>query len=221
MTLVGIVDDHRLFNTALAIALRAEGLRVAWPTPGTPCELDRIRDRLLEIAPDVVLLDRMLGPRASGEDLICPISKSGTSVVVISAFLDDWTIGRCLALGADACIPKAAPLETVLATVSTLAMGGSVVPAAERARLIAEFQRRRSTLVRDRAKFDLLTSREGDVLAELVAGRSVREIAASFCVSEPTVRSQVRAILTKLNVRSQLQAVAAVAAAGWRATSTV
>ncbi|MGH3263684.1 MAG: response regulator transcription factor [Trebonia sp.] len=219
MTLVAIVDDHRLFNTALAIALRAEGLRVAWPTPGTPCELDRIRERLLEIKPDVLLIDRMLGPRASGEDLIYPISNSGTSVVVVSAFLDDWTIGRCLALGAGACISKAEPLENVLAAVAALAAGEKVVPAAERARLIAEFQRRRSTLARDRANFELLTSREEDVLAELVAGRSVREIAARFYVSEPTVRSQVRAILTKLNVRSQLQAVAAASAAGWKAPS--
>jgi DNA-binding NarL/FixJ family response regulator len=46
-------------------------------------------------------------------------------------------------------------------------------------------------------------------------GRSAAEIAASSFVSLATVRSQIRAILQKLDVTSQLAAVAAAHHSGW------
>jgi DNA-binding NarL/FixJ family response regulator len=45
----------------------------------------------------------------------------------------------------------------------------------------------------------------------------VTEIARGWVVSEATVRSHVRGVLTKLNVGSQLAAVAAALDAGWLA----
>lgn len=57
-------------------------------------------------------------------------------------------------------------------------------------------------------RFAELTSREQDVLAELIAGRSAAEIAAAQHVSLATVRSHIRAVLAKLGVSSQLAAVA-------------
>ncbi|HEU5035379.1 MAG TPA: response regulator transcription factor [Nocardioides sp.] len=54
-----------------------------------------------------------------------------------------------------------------------------------------------------------LSPRESEVLALMHAGESVGSIADRLGVSEATVRSQVRAVLRKLDVRSQLAAVAA------------
>ena len=55
----------------------------------------------------------------------------------------------------------------------------------------------------------LLTPREAQVLQLLHAGQPVRTIADSFAVAEATVRSQVKSLLRKLAVNSQLSAVAA------------
>ena len=63
--------------------------------------------------------------------------------------------------------------------------------------------------------FERLSSRETQVLQALADGRSVAEIARDWVVSEATVRTQVRAVLTKLGVTSQLAAVAAARRAGW------
>lgn len=49
-----------------------------------------------------------------------------------------------------------------------------------------------------------------EVLDRLVEGRRAAAIAAEFVVSLTTVRSQIRSILLKLQVRSQLEAVALV-----------
>ncbi len=54
-----------------------------------------------------------------------------------------------------------------------------------------------------------LTIRELEVLAELAAGKSNREIAASLLTSERTVTSHMEHILTKLSVRNRTAAAAA------------
>jgi DNA-binding NarL/FixJ family response regulator len=67
-----------------------------------------------------------------------------------------------------------------------------------------------------RQRLERLTPREAQVLRELMAGHQVGEIARTWFVSETTVRTQVKAILTKLEVRSQLAAVGLAHRAGWQ-----
>ena len=54
-----------------------------------------------------------------------------------------------------------------------------------------------------------------EVLAYLMEGVPAEEIAERTFVAVATVRSHIRAVLTKLNVNSQLAAVAAARRAGW------
>lgn len=64
-------------------------------------------------------------------------------------------------------------------------------------------------------EFNRLTPREEEVLFALMRGAKARDICAQSFVSMPTVRSQIRAILTKLGVTSQLAAVALAYQSGW------
>lgn len=57
-------------------------------------------------------------------------------------------------------------------------------------------------------RFERLSPRECETLAGLVRGDSAVAIAHRHCVSLATIRSQIRAILTKLDVTSQREAVA-------------
>ena len=66
-----------------------------------------------------------------------------------------------------------------------------------------------------RARLQQLTSRENEILGLLMEGNTVSEIARLNVVSEATVRTQVRSILTKLEVSSQLAAVGVAHRAGW------
>lgn len=74
---------------------------------------------------------------------------------------------------------------------------------------------RRDRLEALRAPFQQLTPREQDVLAGLVRGLSAPAIAEEAIVSATTVRSQIRAILLKLGVHSQLEAVSLARRARW------
>jgi two-component system, NarL family, nitrate/nitrite response regulator NarL len=213
MTLAAIVDDHRLFSQSLSVALRAHGLEVIEPVLSS---LDDVCALMLERRPSVVLLDRDLGPLGNAEPLIRPLADAGCAVVVVSALLDDLVEGRCLALGAAACIHKSEPFPAVLATVLEAADGQTLVSDAKRQRLVAEWQRWQAA-ERDRvAAFGRLTPREVSVLGLLMDGLAVRAIAQRFSVSEATVRTQVRGILVKLGVRNQLEAVALATRASWR-----
>lgn len=65
--------------------------------------------------------------------------------------------------------------------------------------------------------FERLSRRERQVLSSLMRGQSVREISRDAYVSVPTVRSQIRSILVKLGVSSQLGAVVLAYRSGWEA----
>ena len=74
------------------------------------------------------------------------------------------------------------------------------------------------------ARFGTLSVRESEVLEELMSGKSAADIATESYVSIATIRSQIKAILRKLGVNSQLAAVVLAYQVGWsrsdvRATS--
>ena len=62
----------------------------------------------------------------------------------------------------------------------------------------------------------MLSARERQVLGSLMSGLTVREIAKAGSVSEGTVRTQVKAILAKLEVGTQLAAVGLAHEVNWR-----
>ncbi|MBT8248636.1 MAG: hypothetical protein KJN81_00115, partial [Acidimicrobiia bacterium] len=66
-----------------------------------------------------------------------------------------------------------------------------------------------------RRKYERLTTREMAILAEISAGRSATEIAESSYTSVNTVRSHIKSVLQKLEVNSQVQAVAMAHQNGW------
>lgn len=64
--------------------------------------------------------------------------------------------------------------------------------------------------------FEKLSPREQNVLVKLMGGATARQICDEDYVSLPTVRTQIRAITSKLGVSSQLGAVVLAYQSGWR-----
>ncbi len=217
MTTVLLVDDHRLFATSVALALGAQGFSVDAPALTSLAEL---RDRIRGARPDLVVVDRALGAIGEGEPLVACAHEAGIPAVVLSGALDDVAAGRCYALGAVACLSKSEPLDLLLATVAAVANGDQPVPQTERDRLVDAWRRSQAAADAAAGPFSRLTRREAEVLRDLMEGHSVKAIAAAAAVSELTVRSQVHAVLAKLGVSSQLEAVAKALHAGWLGPAT-
>jgi DNA-binding NarL/FixJ family response regulator len=120
--------------------------------------------------------------------------------------------------GAVGFISGGAGIDEFAAEVEAILSGRGGFNAAERARLselAAEARRAESGITRGLAS---LTPRESEVLDALLEGKRTSDIAADGFVSVTTVRNQVQAILTKLNVHSQLEAVAAARRHRWEAS---
>ena len=208
-----IVEDHELLAGTLALALKDRGLEVfATSGPGA----DDVVGLAAGLAPVTVLLDLELGSDlGSGQDLIRPLTDAGGRVVMMTGVTDPARLGACVEAGAVGVLSKSDPFADLVEAVERLAKDEELLTYARRQELLADLRQARRDR-RDRMKpFTDLTAREQAVLAELVAGQSVEAIATASYVSVATVRTQVRAILQKLGVNSQLAAVAMARSAGW------
>jgi DNA-binding NarL/FixJ family response regulator len=216
LTRVAIVEDHHLFAEALDVALTLEGHEVHRVPFVEPVSANHLVSAVLKVRPRVALLDLDLGTSADGARLVEPIVRSGIHVVVVTASIDEARWGECLRHGARVVLAKTAPLNTILATIRLISEGRPVLGHVERERIIAVFHRERALLQKLRSRLELLSRREREVLGQLMAGRQVRDIAKQSFVSEATVRTQVKSILAKLEVTSQLAAVGVAHRTRWQ-----
>lgn len=210
-----LVEDHVLFAESLELALDLEGHDASSVSPNAFTSAQALLSRVLRLRPGVVLLDLDLGALGDGRLLIAPLVESGAQVVVVTAATDRARWGECLALGARRVLPKSGSLNEILATIRRLDQGLPVLAADERNALIALARQQSRERADARERLERLTPREGEVLGRLMQGETVREIAARFVVSDATVRTQVKSILAKLAVSSQIAAVGLANRAEW------
>ena len=211
-TVIAVIDDHQLLRASLAAALEAEGYEVVSPAL---TEVGEVAEMLDKLQPAVALLDLDLGPFGSGEELLPALQEMGARVLIVSGQSDDAVVGRCLEAGAHGSVPKTASIDELLEAVMKTAAGQPVLSVQERERLLDAWRERKNAVSEAMEPFESLTKREADVLCGLMAGKSVERIARDSYVSVATVRTQVRAVLLKLGVSSQLEAVAKANQAGW------
>ena len=207
-----IVDDHELVATSLALALRADGF------DAQRCESCQVADVLAaarSLTPGIVLLDLDLADAGEGATLVPPLRTLGWDVQILTGTSAHDRIGGAVAAGAAGWVSKSADFAGLIATVRDLAAGRPTSSPAERAELVASFekstararqrQERRAELAE---RLSRLSRREREVLEYLAEGSQAGAIAEEFVVSLATVRAQIRSILAKLEVGSQLAATA-------------
>lgn len=169
------------------------------------------------VQPDVVLLDLFLGSVGTATPIIGPLTELGARVLVITASDDPVRLAECLEAGGAGVFSKASPFNDLLDMLVDAVRGETVIEPQARAALLSLLRERRAEERRQWSGFRMLTPREAAVLQALMDGRLAEEIAASDGVSVATVRAQIRAVLQKLGVNSQLAAVAMARRAGWPA----
>ncbi len=208
-----IVEDHQLLAQSLSFALMAEGLAV------TVAELDSpagILDAFAQSGAGIVLLDLDLGGAVGdGLELVAPLCARGARVLVVSGSTDRPRLAGCLEQGAVGVLPKSTPYERLVEAVMDVAAGRPVLPDSQRHAMLSELRAWRARQRHEMAPFETLTSRESQVLAALMDGEGCEAIASAWFVSEATVRTQIRGVLTKLGVSSQLAAAAQAQRVGW------
>jgi DNA-binding NarL/FixJ family response regulator len=210
-----IVDDHPLLALALCAELERSGIDVAQldPNPGP----NQLVETISTDPPDCAVLDLGLPFPGGGSTLIEPLVDREIRVVVLTGETDRRLLTRSSVAGAQVVLSKTETLATIVDVIVRVAAGQDVRPA-QRGEFAAEFRQLSAEQHRRHAPFDGLSPRERQVLAGLMDGENPAVLAERNYVSVATVRSQVKSLLSKLGVSSQLEAVAMAHRSRWNPT---
>lgn len=210
---VAVISHLRLLVEAVAAALAGTGhdvTRLPWPDPEAEPAIPVPREGD-DRPPEVLVIVCEDADQAAVEGVRRAAGRYGGRCLVVSGARPGPLWGGFLDAGAAAVLPASTSIDELLEAVETLARGDEVTGIFERQVLLRRWFAQQAERDVNRSRIALLTPREREVLALLHEGCSTLTIAERLGVSPTTVRSQIRAILRKLGVRSQLAAVAVLA----------
>jgi len=165
-------------------------------------------ERARRLAPDVVLMDIRM-PDLDGIAATRELSRAAPEarVLILTTFEQDDYVFGALRAGASGFLLKRTRPEELIAGVHTIAAGDSLLSPSVTRRVIDRMAQQPTPELVGKAKLDELTPREREVLALVAQGLSNREIAAVLVVEESTIRTHVKRILMKLDLRDRIQVV--------------
>ncbi len=187
-----IVDDHVMIRLGLVEAVNGEA---DFKVVGQAGNCEEALAIYPQCHPDVVIMDFQM-PGADGASVTGRLLALHPNVKVLlhSMYEGEEDIWRSVEAGALGYVSKSSDVEELLSALRHLVNGDTYFPPAIAAKLNARRQRHS------------LSPRELQVLKEIVAGRSNKEIISSLKISEATVKLHIANMLTKLGVLDRTQA---------------
>jgi DNA-binding NarL/FixJ family response regulator len=200
-----IVDDDDLMRAGLQAVLSSdETVEVVGEAADGRQGIEMTR----RLAPDVVLMDVRM-PDLDGIAATRQIVAAGprTRILILTTFSDDDYVFGALSAGASGFLLKRTQPEHLIAAIHTVAAGDSLLSPAITRIVIDRMARLPQPDPAAGRRLAELTPRERDVLELLARGLSNAEAAARLLVEETTIKTHVRRILAKLELRDRVQAV--------------
>ncbi len=186
------VDDHPLVREGIA------GLVGVQPDMTLVAEACNGRDAIQQFRthrPDITLMDLQM-PEMNGIDALIAIRNEfpGAKVIVLTTYAGDVQIVRALKAGAQAYLLKNTLHKELLETIRAVNAGKKALsPEA-------------SYEVAEHATDDTLTPAEIAVLRLIAAGKANKQVADQLSITEETVKSRVKSILSKLGANDRTHA---------------
>jgi DNA-binding NarL/FixJ family response regulator len=202
---VVVVDDHPVFRLGLAALLGSlDAIEVVGEAEDENAAVALVRD----LAPDVVVMDLDLGGPGRGGSGVeatrrAVADRPEVAVLVVTMLGDDESVFASLRAGARGYLLKGAAPAEVERAVWAVANGEVLLGPEVASRALRYLSGARTAGPRP---FPELTDREREVLDLVARGLDNPTIARRLVLSPKTVRNNLSAILTKVQVadRSQL-----------------
>jgi DNA-binding NarL/FixJ family response regulator len=200
-----LVDDDDLMRAGLRAVLSSdETIEVI----GEAADGHQAVAAVERLQPEVVLMDLRM-PNQDGISATREILDASpeVKVLVLTTFEDDDYIFGSLAAGASGFLLKRTQPEELIGGIHTVAAGDSLLSPSVTRRVVDRMTHHPPSDVAPDSRLAELTPRERDVLQLIARGLSNREIAAELIVEESTVKTHVKRILMKLDLRDRIHAV--------------
>lgn len=191
-----VVDDHSVVRQGLRMFLSLDPeLEVIGEANNGQEAIEQVN----ALKPDVVLMD-LLMPVMDGITATQIIRKEhpDTEVIALTSVLEDTAVVNAVRAGAIGYLLKDTQGDELCQAIKAAANGQVQLSPKAAERLMREIRAPESP--------EKLTERETEVLRQLAAGKSNKEIASEMYISETTVKTHVSNILMKLGVPSRTQA---------------
>lgn len=204
---VMLVDDHEIVASGLRTILQAEhDIAVVGKASGVK---EAVR-KASEYKPDVILMDVKLSD-GSGIDATRQIKEAcpDTQVLILTVYDDQDTVLKAVEAGAIGYVLKDIPPENLVRAIRSVHSDRTMINPSIARKLVE----RLATTEREAVLFNFrrgpgMTDREIEVLKWVAVGLSDKEIALKLFLSEPTVKSHLRAVYQKLRIHNRAQAAA-------------
>jgi DNA-binding NarL/FixJ family response regulator len=199
-----IVDDDKLMRAGLRAVLSSdEGIEVVGEAGDGRAAIDSAR----RLAPDVVLMDVRM-PEMDGISATRGVLEAApeSRVVIVTTFEEDDYVFGGLAAGASGFLLKRTGPEELIAAIHTVA-GGEALLSPSVTRRVIERMAREPGVEPQEERLQELTEREREVLELIANGLTNAEIAGQLVIEESTVKTHVKRVLMKLDLRDRVQAV--------------
>jgi DNA-binding NarL/FixJ family response regulator len=206
-----LAGERFLLLDALRLALQGHGYDVAV----TGLDRAALDESLLAFAPRVVIVDVSRSSIEAALYTVRAIAQKTDSVVGICQESISVEASRVVGAGATGVLGLDDAIPDFVTAVERALQGRRPMALEQVYRLEQLLREHRAAEQRRWLPFDELTERERAIFALVYDGFSADQIADHECVSVNTVRSHIRRILTKLNVNSQLAAVALARTNDW------
>lgn len=207
---VAVLAAGQVVGETMVLALNSHGCEARdFPYPRSRAEILEVRRQIVAYDAQVGIVVAEIDQVAQWRDVLAIVETISLQWLLVTGSSKAPRWGGLVAAGCRGIVAMTDGVDTLVHAVRSVAAGGPGMSPAVREQVLAAWEglgpERRELIKRISA----LSPREWQVLGLLNEGQSITTIAASSGVSEGTVRSQVRAIRQKLNVKSQLAAVAA------------
>lgn len=198
---VSIVEDNaELRGTLSSVINRSDGFKCV----GQYGSAEEALENIPKNVPDVVLMDINL-PGMSGVECVARLKKlcPNTQIVMLTVYEDTDNIFNALKAGATGYLLKRTTKDELLEAIRDVYRGGSPMTTHIARKVVQSFQKMDIA-----SSTESLSAREQEVLECLAKGFLYKEIADKLGISYETVRTHIRRIYEKLQVRSRTEAVA-------------
>ena len=195
-----IAEDHGVVADGVATMLSFEDDMKVLATVASGEDLIEV---VADQRPDVVLVDvNLVGMDGLAATRQIQTMDVPTRMLALTMFTDHDTVTRAVAAGVSGYLPKNVRRDELISAVRAVAAGkGFLHPDVTR-----PFLERVGPLAMH-AGLQPLSTREQEVLEELAAGKSTKEIAESLNLGDETVKSHLSRIYAKLKANDRVQAV--------------